>query len=459
MEPSTGGTLQYTTTHYVCKGNMTAALERALESNIVDWSSIKRIVRRQKSVKGAYRSLERLVKVPRVPLDIIRLILTRLQVGLGDYEISPENVGRCVLAIWYNVLVDRQSGTPRDIAYAFSFEAAEQYTSELLAITDSSTLQSNDVINDAFEMTKLVVLVLSQRVRDYSNNSLSFCSLVVVLKLQPFLLWLAVAEDPFCLLILYDTHGLLPLHEALRTTYLAAHPCITRIRFPKEHLVADLIEHSENVKLLDFFNKRTAVQLLCHLSPQACCMEVLTSSSSSSLGLPLEILLCSIPPQHPATFPGDGHSFELSCQELLEDIHAFICSAPMALETLSREFQLYPFCLPQMQMPCATHSDSTKKECFALTLAYDLLRENPTIVTRHLNLDCSLEQTTYEKVLQKRLQSERNKCQTLLEENESLREVQESLKRDMAALREEVAMLKQEDSSQHPSSNKRHCCP
>jgi hypothetical protein len=439
---------------------MTTALDRALESNIVDWSSIKRIVRRQKSVKGAYASLERLVKVPRVPLDMIRLTLTRLGDGLGDYEITPEKVGRCVFAIWYNVLVDRQSGAPsRHSTFTSSFEATEEYTSELLAITDGISLQSNDVINDAFEMTKLVVPALCQRIRRYSNNSLSFCSLVVALRLHPFLLWLAVAEDPFCLLILYDIHGVLPLHEALRTIELAVRPCAARIRFPKEHLVADRIEHSENVKLLDLFNKRTAVQLLCHLSPQACCMEVLTSSSSSSLGLPLEILLCSIPPEHPITFPDDGDDFELSCQELLEDIHAVICSAPMALETLSREFQLYPFCLPQMQMPCSTYSDSRKKECFALTLAYDLLRENPTVVTRHLNRDCSLELTTYEKVLQKRLQSERNKCQTLLEENESLMERQESLKRDIAALREEVAMLKQEDSSQHPSSNKRHCCP
>ena len=209
-------------TQLPCKINIMTmtALDRALESTtVVDWRVIRRIVQRQTSVKWLYGSLKRLLRVPRVPINLIQFILTRMEGTLGEYEISTIDVMRCVQHIWYNVLVDRESGAPCQFLLGGPFEAAEQYTSELLAVTDGASLRSNEAIYNAFELTKLVVLDLRWRERrDHMTNRdrvLLFLPLVTELKLPPFFFWLAVAEDPNCLLSFELNNGSLPLHDAL----------------------------------------------------------------------------------------------------------------------------------------------------------------------------------------------------------------------------------------------------
>jgi hypothetical protein len=424
------------------------ALDRALESTVVDWNSIKRIVRKQKSICVLHTSLQKLVKVPRVPIDLIRFLLTRFEHGTGDHIVSEYDIMQCVHAIWHCIL-GNQSSRPLFI------ESEYDATSELLAITDGASLQANTVISDAFELTKLVVLALCQRTCPNANKTLSFLSAVMVLKLPPFLLWLAVAQDPDCLLSTQDNNGSLPLHEALRNVkILTRHPGCYFIRFPKEQRAGRAKHDAEHLKLLDLFNKKSAVQLLCHLSPQACRIALKSSASASSslshlipskneenqdevARLPLHGLLCSIHLEaSPRSIPAhDGYS--LSHQEFLDDVDAIISSAPLALETRDPEFRLYPFCLPQLKL-CPTDalifstSQAENRECFLLSLAFDLLRSNPMVVARHLNRECSLEQTAYEKVLKERLQCERNKCKKLLQ-------AQEVLKRDIEALRLKVA--------------------
>jgi hypothetical protein len=178
--------------------------------------------------------------------------------------------------------------------------------------------------------------------------------------------------------------GALPLHRALSSLKFAAYSPFARICFPTEHLT-DRVEHVAQKKLLDLFNKRTPVQLLCHLSPQACCTATMTSFSSAAGGMswPLDSFLDSIRleedvEQFPIGKRLNGNI--MSQQELLEDIHAVISIAPMALAIRSRGLGLYPFCLPLLQVP-TTRSESRLKPAsaegyenrkrFTLSLAYD----------------------------------------------------------------------------------------
>ena len=90
------------------------ALDRALESTtVVDWSVIRQqIIQRQTSLELLFGSLERLLRVPRVPIDLIRFVLTRMEGTLAEFEISTIDVMLCTHHIWYNVLVDRESCAP-----------------------------------------------------------------------------------------------------------------------------------------------------------------------------------------------------------------------------------------------------------------------------------------------------------------------------------------------------------
>jgi hypothetical protein len=400
-------------------------LDRALETTPVDWRSIQQIVTRQEpSGHALFLSLDRLVKVPRVPLDLIRFILKRIEDASDDSITLPIRlVTPYVFSIWYTVLVDRESRTPQCLCFDYEIMAEEQYTSELLAITNVASLGSNKVIYDAFQLTKLMVLSecgwgehRAYYDRPYHSETLSFTSLVIAMKLPPMLLWLAVAEDPNCLLSFQCKAGaLLPLHRALRSLEFAGRSCPIRLSFPTEHLT-DQAEHVTHAKLLDLFNKRTPVQLLCHLSPQACGTAAMTSISSSAGDMrphfPLDLFLESIRLDDPDWFPGDKPiPMRLSQQELLEDIHAVISNSPMALDIRSGDLGLYPFCLPQLQVPrpsrfhmCLdlvyTRAEcEEKKACFLLSLAYDLLRSNPTLLVHHLNDNPSSELTAHGKNL------------------------------------------------------------
>ena len=430
------------------------ALSNALERTVVDWTSVKRIVGRQKSFKALFTSLERLLQVPRVPLDIVCCVLNRMKYNLADDDICDKltsfSPSKCIHAIWYKVLVDRSSVAPGYIRCRL--DASEQYTSELLAITDDASLLSNEVIYEAFEVTKMVVHALFQRGwnPNYStSNNNTFVSLVIVEKLHPFLIWLAVAQDPNCLFMGYNANDFLPLEEAFRTIRFAITPCQWSIRFPMDQM-DNQSSHSEHAKILELFNKRTAVQLLCHLSVRAnqSSSRPCNHENQAYARMPLDSFLHSLYLERPLQFqlPVHDDSYYLSRNELMEDIRAVVFSAPLALETRNREFGLFPFCLPQLQ---PSPPESEEMECFLLSLAYDLLRSKPDLVApEHLNL--SLDETAYEKVSKQWLQSERDKYQKLLQEYESL-------KRDATALREEVATLKREASQSSPT--KRHRCP
>ena len=403
------------------------------------WGRIRRQIQRQTSLESLFGSLERLLRVPRVPIDLIRFVLTRMEGTLAEFEISTIDVMLCTHHIWYNVLVDRESCAPSVFSYTFKepFEAAEQYTNELLAVTNGASLQSNEVIYNAFELTKLVVLDLSWRgLRDHMTNrdSVLFLPLVLKHKLPPFLFWLAVAEDPNCLLSFELNNGSLPLHDALGSLSFAARSCLPLIRFPTEHLT-DQVDHVAHATLLDLFNKRTPVQLLCHLAPQACRTGVPNpdSTSADDVIYVLDSFMLSI--QNSSCIPIGGlpNSFGkvLSHQELLDDIHAVISNSPMALVTRNPHIGLYRFCLPQLQDFASELSLSTwefeESACFSLTLAYDLLRSNPTVITRQVNDDSSftVPHAAHEAVLTQPVQLERRNSQEI----ESLKQDVEMLKR------------------------------
>ena len=278
--------------------------------------------------------------------------------------------------------------------------------------------------------------------RDHLTNrdSVLFLPLVMKHKLSPFLFWLAVAEDPNCLLSFELNNGSLPLHDVLESLSFAPRSCLSLIRFPTEHLT-DQVDHVAHATLLDLFNKRTAVQLLCHLSPQACRTGIPNpdSTSADDVRYVLDLFLCSI--QKSSCFPSsDGPpvlGFVLSHQELLDDIHAVISNSPMALVTRNPDFGLYRFCLPQLQDFASERSFSTveseNRACFSLSMAYDLLRSNPTVITRHVYDDSSLTvpHAAHETVLTQPVQLERKNSQEI-----------ESLKRVIAALQMDVEMLK-----------------
>jgi hypothetical protein len=435
-------------------------LDEALEDmNDVDWRYIKHIVSKAHDVVGVYNCLERLSTVPRVPPDLIRFIFRQMEEAPGHNSVSMLNLIRCVHNIWYNVLVDRESGAPELFFLGEPFEATEEYTSELLAVTDGASLYSNEVIYDAFQVTKLVVVTLFARgLQGYetTNKTLSFANLVIELKLPPMLLWLAVAEDPNCLRSFQSNGGSLPLHRALSTLKFAAGRRLFLIRFPTEHLT-DRVKEVAHAQLVDLFNKATAVQLLCHLCPEACRIAAVTALSTSVRDerLPLDSFLHSIHLEESSQcFPGDERRWRqmypcpISLQELLEDIYAVISNAPMALETRQRDTGLYPFCLPLLQVTKReSHPHEIyKRKSFSLTLAYELLRSNPSVLTLHLTVkdDSFLEPAEHGKNLKHLLQSERINRQEI-----------ESLKRDIAALREEVEMLKQREISESPPCKRR----
>jgi len=421
------------------------ALDRALESTtVVDWRVIRRIIQRQTSAHWLFRSLKRLLRVPRVPIDLIRFVLTRLEGTLGEYEISTTDVWLCIHYIWYNVLVDRdESGTPSGFSYSLEepLKATEEYTNELLAVTNGASLQSNEVIYNAFELTKLVVLDLSWRgigVHIANRDSVLFLPLVTALKLPPFFFWLAVAEDPNCLLSFELNHGSLPLHDALGSLRSAAPSCLSLIRFPTEHLT-DQVDHVAHATLLDLFNKRTAVQLLCHLAPQACRTGIPDPDSTSADDVLYVLDVFLWPILNSSCFSTDDRPpvYVLSHQELLDDIHAVISNSPMALVTRNPDFGLYRFCLPQLQNSASELSFSTVESenmaRLSLTLAYDLLRSNPTAITRHVNDDSSLTvpHAEHDTVLTQPVQLERRNSQEI-----------ESSKRVIVALPKDAEMLK-----------------
>ena len=368
------------------------------------WGRIRRQIQRQTSLESLFGSLERLLRVPRVPIDLIRFVLTRMEGTLAEFEISTIDVMLCTHHIWYNVLVDRESCAPSVFSYTFKepFEAAEQYTNELLAVTNGASLQSNEVIYNAFELTKLVVLELSWRgLRDHMTNrdSVLFLPLVLKHKLPPFLFWLAVAEDPNCLLSFELNNGSLPLHDALGSLSFAARSCLPLIRFPTEHLT-DQVDHVAHATLLDLFNKRTPVQLLCHLAPQACRtgIPMPDSTSADDALLPLDSFLFSM--HDSSRYPTNDpllRRVALSHEELLDDINAVISNAPMTLERKNPFVGLYPFCLPQLQVHPSesaagpgSAADSENRARFLLSLTYVLLRSHPTMMTRYLKEDTSL---------------------------------------------------------------------
>ena len=159
-------------------------LDEALEMTDVDWRYIKHIVSEAHDVVGVYNYFERLLRVPRVPPYLIRYIFRLVEEVPGQKSVSMIDVMRCVHDIWYNVLVDRESGAPVVGLLDKPFEATKEYTSELLAITDGASLRSNEVIYDAFQVTKLVVVTLlrgdykvtTQRMKRYRLRTLSLNS-------------------------------------------------------------------------------------------------------------------------------------------------------------------------------------------------------------------------------------------------------------------------------------------
>ena len=168
------------------------------------------------------------------------------------------------------------------------------------------------------------------------------------------------------------------------------------IRFPTEHLT-DQVDHIAHATLLDLFNKKTPVQLLCHLAPQACRTGVLIDSTDDAL-LPLDSFLFSV--HDSLLYPTNDQLLlrvALSHQEVLDDIHAVISNASMTLERKNPFVGLYPFCLPQLQVHPSesaagpgSAADSENRARFSLTLTYDLLRSHPTMMTRYLKEDTSL---------------------------------------------------------------------
>ena len=90
-----------------------AELDEALGMTFVDWRYIKQIVSQEVWVENLFNSLERLLKVPRVPLYIIRYILRLMEETAGDNSIYVKDVTQFVHDIWYSVLVNRKSGAPR----------------------------------------------------------------------------------------------------------------------------------------------------------------------------------------------------------------------------------------------------------------------------------------------------------------------------------------------------------
>ena len=75
---------------------------------MIDWRSIfKQTVQRQLLVHELFASLERLLKVvARVPIDMIRFVLTRVEVASDDYAVSVvRNLGGSTVGPNYRAIV------------------------------------------------------------------------------------------------------------------------------------------------------------------------------------------------------------------------------------------------------------------------------------------------------------------------------------------------------------------
>jgi hypothetical protein len=356
-----------------------------------DWRSIQRIVRRQASRSALQHSLERLVEEPHVPLPLIRLLVNRFvdaEPRSGDASTRNRNstdtipndgnpcLGLCVRNIWHRLLVNRDGPAFRAFTNTVDtrHEAHEHYTRELLNITDAASFNSNEPIRRAFEKTRLLAQTMCQR-----EQTTSFASLVMVHHLPPFLLWLAVVDDPECLVTV--NNGTLPLHEAMKASVACRRPVQpNRIHFKAATSSSGDPLSSEQIKLIELFNKTTAVQLLCHLSPRACKIAHAPSPEDPPR-LPLDMFLSSLALEQ-ERIRREGHfQWILFTHELLQDIRAIIAKAPQALETRSLPTRVYPFCLPQLNwsnssvsvsssasIRCEDDNVAIATECFLLTL-------------------------------------------------------------------------------------------
>jgi hypothetical protein len=345
--------------------------------------------------------------------------------------------------IWHRLLVNRDGPAFRAFTNTVDtrHEAHEHYTRELLNITDAASFNSNEPIRRAFEKTRLLAQTMCQR-----EQTTSFASLVMVHHLPPFLLWLAVVDDPECLVTV--NNGTLPLHEAMKASVACRRPVQpNRIHFKAATSSSGDPLSSEQIKLIELFNKTTAVQLLCHLSPRACKIAHAPSPEDPPR-LPLDMFLSSLALEQ-ERIRREGHfQWILFTHELLQDIRAIIAKAPQALETRSLPTRVYPFCLPQLNwsnssvsvsssasIRCEDDNVAIATECFLLTLAFDLLQQNPTVVTRNCdpNFTRFEPRTAYEQVLKQRIQTEVEQTQKLLLQK------RETLKRKLEALHHEHA--------------------
>jgi len=310
------------------------------------------------------------------------------------------------------VATDRIQATYGDVD---QYEAQEDYIAELLDIKDEVSLKSNRRINIAFQKTKLVIRGLCHRLGrrgERVSSNMSFPSLVIIHRLSPFLLWLAAAEDPSCL---GTTHDTLLLHEAMKAKNMRIYQLHRLdgcwIQFPPITEGKNLPRESPNVKILDLFNKKTPVQLLCHLTRERFLMsggDEDRSSSSRRLHHidPLHVFLRSFVKERQCIerYWTRGRTYDWDnwrgpdSTEFFNDIRAVIGIASNALEICHHEDDtgLYPFCMPQQRL--LQHDDSAATttpwsvpdedmetfKCFSLNLAFELLKGNPTLVSRHL---------------------------------------------------------------------------
>jgi len=378
------------------------AVDTALHSFATP-AKIKRILSGQKWMNTILASLERLVEEPNVPFDLLEYALARVgetcetdQDDMSRRYVVQEivrSVVRCILKIWYRVLVDRDViATHMYEASKWEvnqYEAQEGYTAELLDIKDEASLKSNQRICVAFQKTKLVVQRLCQgrgRQGETISSSLSFASMVIVHRLPSFLLWLAIVEDPSCLGMTRDT---LLLHEALNAKNMCIYPCkpsgTVKIIFQHEQLANG---DGSDSKLLELFNKNSPVQLLCHLT-----RDRFSDEDRSRIRIdPLNVFLSSFAVERREIEHDWARSADVrmpDTTDFLDDIRAIIGIASYSLETCNEDTGLYPFCVPQLQPHDSTPASSLPHVIeafrrFYLSLSFELLKANPALVLRHL---------------------------------------------------------------------------
>jgi len=473
-----------------------SAVDKALSDNNNNnkkrvWkTTIPNILKRQKTLDKLFESLERLVEEPDAPLDLIDYALYRVEEVYRQKEQNMDGQKettskakwksdnekllrssemimcgtRCIFNIWYRILVDRENVIQHSYYHPTKYYAKEALIDEMLELRhcnnddddekrtgrSPSSIKDNPLFQNAFQKSKRIIFHFCKgRGRlgnsfdhiddDIPSSCSSFVSLVIIHQLPPFLIWLAVLEDPSSSLgrwhgddddddssavVRHIKESLPPLYQALDASNMSlyqqqkAYPRNGHeIHFHKEHLPND----SPDGKLLHLFNKTRAVQLLCYL------MTTTTTMTKTNI----TTILQSPPPPPPPSFnerkdpltrlPHDLLDIFLNSlhvnrerivddrnwycvrniPELLEDLHTILDKIPHALEFRNPNTGLYPFCMPQLQMstsssslpnpnrpslsPCRLAEDF---RCFFLTLAFELLIRNPTVIRqRHLNDD------------------------------------------------------------------------